>query len=377
MNSCFTQMRELVLKVMKFHINFGHFRMTGLIKSFPGYVGRRKARKSLPEEAWTVEDGASTSTGATRLSVEFFRGVKQRLLNDGGKKKSTKRAYRTAYLSFTKFMLSLDNMPQLLDDQLAVYVAYRVELGDFSNTIESYLSGIKYMLGQDGIEINTRTARLRSLIKACKYKNDRVIHRQPISESLLVKLIKQLDEIFSTQPYLKQLYRCMLVMGFYGMLRVGEMASGDHPVLARDIHFNHKLKKVQIILRTSKTHGRGDQPQYVKFNSHDSRVFLYNRKFCPYQVVVDFMNMRGPKLNDDDPFFVFTDNTPVRPYQMQAVLKRALSRFNLDPSDYGIHSLRIGYATTLDHRHVSLDVIRRKGRWKGTNVVFRYIRMIK
>lgn len=309
--------------------------------------------------------------------MEFFRGVEQRLLNEGGNRDSTKRAYRTAYLDFTKFNLSLNNMPERLDDQLAVYVAYRVELGDHSNTIESYLSGIKYMLNKDGIEINTRTTRLRALIKACKYKNDKVIHRMAITETLLVKLVKQLDSIFASQPYLRKLYRCMMVMGFYGMLRVGEMASGAHPILARDVHFNHRLKKVQLILRTSKTHGKGNQPQYVKFASNDARVFLYNKKFCPYTVVVDYLEARGPRLNVDDPFFVFVDNSPVKPFQMQAVLKKALTRFGLDPCDFGIHSLRIGYATTLDHRHVSLDVIRRKGRWKGTNIVFRYIRMIK
>lgn len=347
-----------------------------LIKLYIVGYQRRKKKKQLPKEAWVYEDG-STSTGVTRLSVAFFRDVERRLLNDAGLKRNTKRAYRTAYLSFTRFNLSLDDMPERLDDQLAVYVASRVEKGDHSNTIQSYLSGIKFMLGKDGVEINTRTARLRALIKACKYKNDKVIHRMPISEHLLVKLIRQIDLMFDSQPYLSKLYRCMLVLGFYGMLRVGEMASGDHPVLARDVHFNHRLKKVQLILQSSKTHGLGDQPQYVKFSSDDARVFLYNKKFCPYQVVWEFMQARGPKLSDSDPFFVFGDNSPVKPYQMQAALKRALSKFHLDPSDFGVHSLRIGYATTLDHRHVELDVIRKKGRWKGTNVVYRYIRMIK
>lgn len=301
------------------------------------------------------------STGAVRLSVEFFRGVERRLLNKGGARTGTKRVYRTAYLYFTRFNLSLNNMPECLDDQLAVYVAYRVELGDHSGTVETYLSGIKYMLNKDGIQINTRTARLRSMIKACKYKNDYVIHRMPISETLLVKLIKELDRLFHFQPFLCKLYRCMMVLGFYGMLWVGEMASGDHPILARDVHFNHRLKKVQIILHTSKTHGLGDQPQYVKFDTHDLRVFLYSKKFCPYQVVCDYLQARGPKLSDTDPFFVFSDNTPVKPYQMQAALKKALKNFGLNSQDFGIHSLRIGYATTLDHRHVSLDQIRRKG----------------
>lgn len=106
-----------------------------------------------------------------RLSAAFFKNVEQRLVNDRGMKKNTKRSYRTAYLDFTKFNLGLDNMPELLDDQLAMFVAYRVEKGDFSTTISSYLSGIKSMLQLDGVEINTRTARLRALIKACKYKN--------------------------------------------------------------------------------------------------------------------------------------------------------------------------------------------------------------
>lgn len=121
-----------------------------------------------------------------RLSVEFFKRVERELLNDGGNRASTKRVYRTAYLDFTRFNLSLDDMPARLDDQLAVYIAYRVELGDRSGTIKTYLSGIKFMLNKDGIEINTRTAQLRALIKACKYKNDKVIHRMAISETLLV-----------------------------------------------------------------------------------------------------------------------------------------------------------------------------------------------
>lgn len=156
-----------------------------------------------------------------------------------GNKSSTQRTYRSAYLEFTRFNLSLDNMPELLDDQLAIFVASRVEKGDYSHTVESYLSGIKSMLAVDGIEINTRTARLRALIKACKYKNDRVIQRMPIKEALLVRIIRQVDIMFAGQPYLASLYKCMLVMGYFGMMRVGEMASGDHPVMARDVHLAH------------------------------------------------------------------------------------------------------------------------------------------
>lgn len=291
-------------------------------------------------------------------------------------KSKTQRTYRVAYLDFTRFNLALDEMPELLDDQLAMFVAYRIEKGDFSSTITTYLAGIKSMLLLDGIEINTRTVRLRALIKACKYENDRVIQRMPIKESLLMRIIRQVDVIFRDQPYLNSLYRCMITMGYFGMLRVGEMATGDHPLLARDVHLSHRDKKVQLILRTSKTHGLGDQPQYIKFDTFDSKGILYNKHFCPYEVVREFLQIRGPKLNDRDPLFVFRDNSPVKTFQLSAILKRAIDNLGIDSRDFGTHSLRIGHATQLDHRHVSLSEIRRRGRWKS-NIIYRYIRMIK
>lgn len=338
---------------------------------------QRRARKkgNLPAEAYVYEDGSS-STGAVRLSADYFRRIERELTSSGGHKTSTQRTYRSAYLEFTKFNLSLDHMPELLDDQLAIFVASRVQKGDYSSTVESYLSGISSYLKLDGIQINTRTARLRSLIKACKLRNDRVVQRMPIKEGLLVRVVRQVDLMFETQPYLASLYKCMLVMGYFGMMRVGEMAKGDHPVLARDVHLSHRLKKVQVILCTSKTHGLGDQPQYIKFDTHDSRARLYNRHFCPFEVVKNYLEIRGPKLNDADLLFVFADNSPVKPYQLSAILKRALKRLGIDPKDFGTHSLRIGHATQLDHRHVGLDVIRRRGRWRS-NIIYRYICMIK
>lgn len=353
----------------------GHYLLIGYDKFTAAGFQSRNKRQPLPPEAYVTEDGSS-SFGGVRLSADFFRRAEQRLLNEKGNKDSTQRTYRSAYLEFTRFNLSLDRIPELLDDQLAMFIACRTLKGDYSSTVSSYLAGIKSYLQMDGIEINTRTARLRALIKACKYKNDRVIQRMAIKESLLVRIIRQVDIIFHKQPYLSALYQSMLVMGYYGMLRVGEMAKGEHPVLARDVHLSSSQKKVQIILRTSKTHGLGDQPQYVKFDTFDSRSYLYNKHFCPYEIVKEFAELRGPKLNERDLFFRFRDGSPVKPHQLSGILKRALRKLGIDPSDFGTHSLRIGFATQLDHWHVSLSEIRRRGRWKS-NIIYRYIRMIK
>ena len=38
------------------------------------------------------------------------------------------------------------------------------------------------------------------------------------------------------QPYLLVLYQTMLTMAYYEMFRVGEIATGTHPILAKHIH---------------------------------------------------------------------------------------------------------------------------------------------
>lgn len=116
------------------------------------FQGRSKRKKELPPEAYVYEDGSSLS-GAVRLLVEYFKSAEKKLTANRGNKKGTQQTYRSAYLEFTRFNLSLDNMPELLDDQLAIFVASRVEKGDYSATVESYLAGIKSMLSVDGIHV--------------------------------------------------------------------------------------------------------------------------------------------------------------------------------------------------------------------------------
>ena len=47
-------------------------------------------------------------------------------------------------------------------------------------------------------------------------------------------IVDKLDDRFleEGQPYFNILYKALIIMGYYGLLRVGELTSGSHPVLA-------------------------------------------------------------------------------------------------------------------------------------------------
>ena len=50
------------------------------------------------------------------------------------------------------------------------------------------------------------------------------------------------------------------------------MATGIHPIKVIDVHKGKNKEKIQVILRTSKTHTLGDLPQVIKIESMGSKV---------------------------------------------------------------------------------------------------------
>ena len=56
------------------------------------------------------------------------------------------------------------------------------------------------------------------------------------------------------QPYLLVLYEAIFCLAYYGLMRIGELTEGDHPIKAKDIHIGVNKDKILLVLYTSKTH---------------------------------------------------------------------------------------------------------------------------
>ena len=185
------------------------------------------------------------------------------------------------------------------------------------------------------------------------------------------------------EPTLFSTHYCALFStAYFGLFRVGELTSGSHPVLVKNVHVGRNKNKVLFMLLTSKTHGLYSRPQSIKISSIEldpgTRKGKHNKqsfKFCPYKLLRKYFQIRPKYKSIKEPFFVFSDRSPVKPEQMRTMLKDMLHKSGFDEANYNCMSLRIGRASNLLKLGVSVETIKKLGRWTS-NSVFSYLRTL-
>ena len=167
------------------------------------------------------------------------------------------------------------------------------------------------------------------------------------------------------------MYRALFALAYYGMFRIGELAKGDHPILAKDVLVAANKKKILIYPHTSKMHGLESKPQKVEISAVESVNRLTH--FCPFELVHNFIEIQDSIANSSEQFFVFRDRTSVKASAVRATLRKLLKALNLNNSSYQSHSFRIGRCCDLIKAGFTIEQIKLLGHWKS-NAVFRYIR---
>ena len=178
--------------------------------------------------------------------MEKFQNEKNR--------ESTNVNYMTVWRSFNKFIMRLDSKPRLWEDRVNLFVTHLINLGRKSSTVKSYMSVIKGILTTFGqYKWDDKLILLASLTRACCLRNDRVYSHLPIQLRLLDLMMFELNNIFQNQPYVNILYKTVLMFGFYGLMRVGEITQGTHVALAKNVHIGTNKNKILVVLFTSKS----------------------------------------------------------------------------------------------------------------------------
>lgn len=92
-----------------------------------------------------------------------------------------------------------------------------------------------------------------------------------------------------------------------------------------------------------------------------------NKRTCPVRALVKFTQVRAfaSGSGKNGPLFCHIDGSSLTRYQFSAVLKKALGVIGGDYSRYQSHSFRIGAATTAAAMGLSVDEIKRAGRWRS------------
>ena len=63
------------------------------------------------------------------------------------------------------------------------------------------------------------------------------------------------------------MYKALFLLGYYGLMRVGELTASPHVARAANVNVALNKNKILIILYTSKTHGLEARPQRIKITS--------------------------------------------------------------------------------------------------------------
>ena len=150
------------------------------------------------------------------------------------------------------------------------------------------------------------------------------------------------------QPYLVLLYMMMILTAYHGLLRVGEITTSPHTIKARDIHTAHNNQKILIRLRMSKTHCASDRLQIVKFGPVKPGSYKTTPNFCPYNIMLKFLDMRGDFEDDDELLFIFRSGIGIKADHFRRVLCRAIGTLGLNLHAYNAHSLRSGQAVDME-----------------------------
>ena len=165
------------------------------------------------------------------------------------------------------------------------------------------------MLIADNYKWDDKVVALSSLSRACKLKNDVVRTRLPIHYKLLETILFEVQRMFrkKVQPYLEMMYKALIVLGYYGLMHVGELTHSQHVLKARDVLLGTNKDKLLLVLYSSKTHDIHARPQKIKITANKMQEFKQRRHFCPFQLVSDYIKIRPEYVDENDPFFIFSD----------------------------------------------------------------------
>ena len=324
---------------------------------------------------------ASSSSGSTKYSVDYLKEELQ-TMKYNKHRKTTKKTYHGVWQNFNKFVIKLDTIPKTWEERTQLYCVHLHKLGRQSGTIKSYVSAIKAKLTADNYNWNDQLILLSTFIGTSRLENDTVRTRLPIGRGLLELILNEIKMYYSApkrnQPYLEILFKALFSAAYFSLLRIGELTLSPHVLKAKDVHLATNKSQILFVLYSSKTHSKASHPQKIRIFADQELVVQFESKFnrdlmSPFDLLNDYLRVRGGYDTDSEPFFIYRDGTPVAAVEVRKLLKRLLRKLQLNPNLYNTHSFRIGRATDLMKKGVPAERIKRFGRWKS-NAVYKYLR---
>ena len=187
--------------------------------------------------------------------------------------------------------------------------------------------------------------------------------RLPITIGILAQLITSVDQVL-THYYHKILFKAMLAIGFFGLMRIGELTQskeGIVPLTLSQVTFHPHMVSISI---THVKHNKKLKPIEIPIQKQSIQLI------CPVRHLVEYITLRGYQPG---PLFAFPTMKPVPRQFFSKNLSKLISFSGFQGDRYKSHSMRIGGATYYASLGYSDAQIRLLGRW-DSNAFIKYIR---
>ena len=165
-----------------------------------------------------------------------MNGLLSTSLTDG-----SRQLYRRAWSVFREFHAQFygsakPSLP-LFPHCIPLFISYLSFRKLAFSTITSYLAAISYVHKLRGFPDPTKSFLIQKLLSALSRKRS-VDVRLPVTRPVLHELIRSL-RFTNSSAFQRSLYATMFLVAFYGLFRIGELATKSTRVAASVIHFNN------------------------------------------------------------------------------------------------------------------------------------------
>ena len=271
---------------------------------------------------------------------------------------------RSYDLAVAKFKAFLKNHGQSWDavneHSVLAYLFYLHQENCAASTIAATLSALAFELKIQGLPDYTKNFKISQLLVAMRKMGGNSDRRKPITPNILSKLVESLSYL-SISHYERVMFKAIFLCSFAFALRLGEYTESPHTLLLNNISIS--AFSLQITFSSFK-HSSGNDLLSHTFEASFSAS-------CPVLALNNYLQLRGTL---EGPLFILNGKA-IPKTLFSKILRQAVSFIGLPPACFTSHSFRIGATTTWAQQGVSEVVIRRRGRWKNSAAMAKYIRM--
>jgi integrase len=276
-------------------------------------------------------------------------------------KRNTVWKHYINFLKITKIGVEPIEPSQLT---VCLFLIYLFKRGLTYGTVKSYLfsltSELKLRGGKDILQPFDSWF-IRSTLKHYQLTlgNAQIQYRKPITVDIVKKLFLAAD----LSCYNTRVYITMIVIGVFGLLRIGELCStkiNGTQKFIRNMDVNCHGNVATIRLYGTKTDL--DKKGITKYFGDTKRI-----KPNPFRLIFMLKSIKKSEVKGSDPFFALDNGKPISRTMLVAFMQQRLKILfpNIPIKEWSGISLRKGGATSAMRAGVHSEIIQNMGGWKS------------